>query len=277
VPELLRAERLEPRWSEAAGELAGVYDRLFRHEEAIRHRERAYAIDHLVWHLPFQAGSYLLWRADTTAARRVLGQGDPAEVTDLLTRLPNHFAGRAIWLRVLPPAVLHAKDTVTLGGYVRGDWGTPDLYHLMKARHFGLTGRPELARAHADSVIALLEPVVQRGPGTGVLAELFTPRSTLAEAYAYAARHADAARMIDAYVDARRRGPNRSSLNLPYGLVTAAYVDVLIGRRDLAVARLTEALRLPSGMFISRALLRADPSWAPLRGHPGFERLIPYR
>jgi hypothetical protein len=33
-------------------------------------------------------------------------------------------------------------------------------------------------------------------------------------------------------------------------------------------------LRLPSGQWISRALLRADASWAPLRGHPGFERLI---
>jgi hypothetical protein len=63
-------------------------------------------------------------------------------------------------------------------------------------------------------------------------------------------------------------------LNLPIALVDAAYVDVLIGRRDLAVARLEEALRLPSGTWISRALLRADPSWAPLRGHPGFERLI---
>jgi hypothetical protein len=40
------------------------------------------------------------------------------------------------------------------------------------------------------------------------------------------------------------------------------------------VARLSEALRLPSGIFISPAILRADASWAPLRGHPGFERLL---
>ena len=64
------------------------------------------------------------------------------------------------------------------------------------------------------------------------------------------------------------------ALRTPYALVTAAYVDVLVGRRDLAVARLAEALRLPAGQFISRALLRADPSWMPLRGHPGFERLV---
>jgi hypothetical protein len=46
------------------------------------------------------------------------------------------------------------------------------------------------------------------------------------------------------------------------------------GRRDEAVARLAEALRLPSGELISRNLLRRDASWEPLRGHPGFERLL---
>jgi len=43
---------------------------------------------------------------------------------------------------------------------------------------------------------------------------------------------------------------------------------------DVAVARLAEALRLPAGIFISRVILRADASWAPLRGHPGFERML---
>jgi serine/threonine protein kinase len=159
-------------------------------------------------------------------------------------------------------------------GEVRGDWGTPDLYHLMKARHFATSGTTVRTRAHADSVIALLEPVVRRGPGIGVLVDLFTPRATLAEAYAYAGRATDGARVIDQYVDAKRRRRNQSALDLPYALVTAAYVDVLIGRRDLAVAQLEEALRLPAGQWISRALLQADPSWAPLRGHPAFERLI---
>ncbi|MFN2563660.1 MAG: protein kinase [Gemmatimonadaceae bacterium] len=272
------AERLEPRWADPPGQLAGAYDRLYRHEEAIRAREREIALapsPSLAWTRTSQAASYLLWRADTAAARRELEQADDPQLVDLLVRMPTpFFTGRAIWPSVMPRAVLLARDTITRAAYIRGDWGTPDLYHLMKARHFALTGRPERARAHADSAIALIEPALRRGPGTGVLLDLFTPQSTLAEAYAYAGRPADAARVIDQYVEARRRRPNKSALNLPYGLVTAAYVDVLIGRRDLAVARLDEALRLPSGQFVSRALLRADPSWAPLRGHPGFERLI---
>jgi len=185
------------------------------------------------------------------------------------------MAGYAIWLHVFPPAVLTAKDTITLAGYVRGDWATPEFFQLMKARHFWLTGRPDRARAHADSLIALLEPVLRAGAEPLIEYGTGQPRSALAEAYAYVGRPADAARLIDAHLEKRRRGPVPSwYLNLPIALVDAAYVDVLIGRRDLAVARLEEALRLPSGTWISRALLRADPSWAPLRGHPGFERLI---
>jgi len=67
-------------------------------------------------------------------------------------------------------------------------------------------------------------------------------------------------------------------VDLSSALVAAAYVDVLLGRRDVAVARLSEAFRLPAGLHaVSRALLRADASWAPLRGHAGFERLIAER
>ena len=269
-----RVEALEPRWADAAGSVAGAYDRLFRYEEAVQAHGREIALSHEPFSYVFQAGSYLLWRADTAAARRALAEGDPDAVADLLTRLPSHFAGRMIWRDVVPATVLRAKDTITLAGYTRGDWGTPDLYHLMKTRHFAMSGAAARSRAHADSVIALLEPVVRRGPGVGVLVDIFTPRATLAEAYAYGGRATDGARVIDQYVDAKRRQRNQSALDLPYALVTAAYVDVLIGRRDLAVARLEEALRLPSGQWISRALLRADPSWAPLRGHPAFERLV---
>ena len=271
-----RAAQLEPRSSVAAGAIAAVYDRLFRYEEALPLREREVALSppHAFGHL-FLAASHLLWRGDTAAARRALERGDSRQVIDLLTRMPSHFAGRAIWVHVVPPAVLAAKDTLTLAGYLRGDWGTPDLFHLMKARHFALTGRPQRARAHADSIIALVEPTLGDGPGAGAFLDLFSQRTTLAEAYAYAGRKADAARLIDRHLEDMRRSPvAKWALRVPYALVTAAYVDVLIGRRDIAVTRLEEALRLPSGQFISPALLRADPSWAPLRGHPGFERLI---
>jgi hypothetical protein len=97
-------------------------------------------------------------------------------------------------------------------------------------------------------------------------------RLALAEADAELGRTADAAREADRVV------AQASAMDLPAALTVAAYVDVLIGRRDSAVARLTKALQLPAGQIsVSRAMLRADPSWAPLRGHPGFESLIAER
>jgi serine/threonine-protein kinase len=269
-----RIEALEPRWADGPGQISGAYRRLGRYDESVRAGERLLALSPTAgyWDL-LQAGTHLLWKGDTVTARRVIMTGPTRPAIDELVRLPSPFIGRAIWLSVFPPAVLRAKDTITLAGYTRGDWGTPDLYHLMTARHFALTGRKARARAHADSVIALLEPALRRGPGTAVFLGMFTPRASIAEAYAYMGRSADAARAIDEYVADQRRDPSKSAFGLPLALVTAAYVDVLIGRRDAAVARLKEALPLQQ-QWISRALLRADPSWAPLHGHAGFERLI---
>ena len=279
VESFRRAAELEPRWAGPVGQLAGTYDQLSRHEEAIRTREREIALEPRgVWSYVAQAESYMLWRGDTAAARHTLARGDPAAIIELLTRVPLLSAGRAIWLSLVPPAVLVAKDTLTLAGFQTDHWGTGaarDVFHLVKARHFAVTGRPALARAHADSIIALLEPALRRGPGSSFFFGLYSQAATLAEAYAYVGRWSDAARTIDRNVDDARQGRGApEALRPPTTLVTAAYVDVLIGRKDLAVARLEEALRLPSGMWISRALLRADPWWAPLRGHPGFERLI---
>ena len=130
VPHYERASRIEPRWADTHASLAGALDRLYRHADAIPVRERHLALANHPWAAVFAAASYLLWQADTAAARRVLARGEPAQVQDLLTRLASHFAGRAIWVGVVPQAVLAAKDTITRAAYVRGDWGTPDLYHL---------------------------------------------------------------------------------------------------------------------------------------------------
>ena len=110
---------------------------------------------------------------------------------------------------MLPPAVLATQDTMTLAGFLR-EGQTPDLYHLMKSAALWMTGRPARARAHADSIIALLAPALRRGADTASSFGLFTRRTTLAEAYAYAGRPDDAAPLLDSYVaDVRRGGAAR--------------------------------------------------------------------
>jgi serine/threonine-protein kinase len=267
-----RAATLDPRSPGPVERVAALNQRAYRYAESVRYREREFALD------PGAVISYwnymmchLSWRVDTAAARRVAERGGPA-LGGLLIRLTNDGGMAALWHQVLGPAVWQARDTLSLAGYSAGDGGLPpELYLLMKLRHFALSGRPDRARAYADSAVAQLEPALRRAPDV-TLYQTYSRRAILAEAYARLGRAADAGREIDRYLAEVRAG--RHPNDVPNALVNAAYVDVLSGRRDEAVARLTEALRRAGGMFISRALLRAEPSWAPLRGHPGFERLL---
>ncbi len=267
-----RAATLDPRSPGPVERIATLNQRAYRYAESFRYRERELALDpeQTVSYWNYMM-SYLGWRADTAAARRVAERGGPA-LAGMLVRVPNDGGMAVLWHHVLGPAVWRARDTLSLAGYSAGDGGLPpELYFLMKLRHFALTDRPGRVRAYADSAIAQLEPALRRAPDV-TLYQTYSRRVILAEAYARAGRAADAGREIDRYL-AEVRTEHRPS-DVPNALVNAAYVDVLSGRRDEAVARLAEALRLPAGIFISRALLRADASWAPLRGHPGFERLL---
>jgi len=267
-----RAATLDPRSTGPLERIATLHQRAYRYAESVRYRERELALD------PGATISYwnymmchLSWRVDTAAARRVAERGGPA-LEGMLVRISNDGGMAALWHQTLGAAVWRARDTLSFAAYSAGDGGLPpELYFLMKFRHFALTGRPERMHAYADSAAALLEPALRRAPDV-TLYQTYSRRSILAEAYARLGRAADAGREIDRYVAEVRAGPRRN--DLPNALVNAAYVRVLSGRRDEAVARLSEALRLPAGIFISPAILRADASWAPLRGHPGFERLL---
>jgi serine/threonine-protein kinase len=267
-----RATTLDPRSPGPFERVATLHQRAYRYAESVRYRERELALDPeaIISYWNYMM-SQLAWRADTAAARRVARRGGPV-LEGMLVRLPNDGGMAALWHQVLGPAAWRARDTLSFAGYSAGDGELPpELFLLMKLRHFGLTGRPERVRAYADTAVAQLEPALRRAPDV-TLYQTYSRRSILAEAYARLGRAADAGREIERYLAEVRAGPRANQV--PNALVNAAYVHLLAGQRDEAMARLSEALRLPSGIFISPAILRADASWAPLRGHPGFERLL---
>ena len=271
-----QAVSLNPRSSRAVGRLAELYDRTFQYELAIRTREKEIALtpsNPLAY--AAQAYSYLLWRGDTAAARHMLERGGPKLESHWLVWFPSlQDMSPTLSEAILPRSSLSARDTVTLAGFLGTEHIlTADVYHLMKMRHFALTGRRDLARVHADSLVILLAPAL-RTPGDEW--PLFrSQRAALAEAYVFVGRRADATREVTRVVEDAERAPNAP--NLPAALASAAYIDVLVGRYPSAVERLAAALRLPAGMTISRGVLRAEPSWAPLRGRPDFERLLAER
>jgi len=270
-----RAMELDPLAVNEWKDLAGDLDRLYRHEQAVKARERELEVTpNSDVAFAVQASSYLLWRADTAAARQTLERGSVA--LPWVVRLPSGTAGISIWAHATPSTVLRARDTLTLAGYLAGPGGiAPELYHLLKLRHLAQSGHTDGARAHAESLVVRLAPVLRDNDDTPLFFWWFSHRSILAEAYATLGRTTEAAREADVYVaDARRTRSEASPEQLCHALHNAAYVDVLIGRKKVATAFLTEALSLPCGHRISRALLRADSAWAPLWNVPAFARLI---
>jgi serine/threonine-protein kinase len=55
-------------------------------------------------------------------------------------------------------------------------------------------------------------------------------------------------------------------------VIAVALIYGKVGKQAEAVERLEYLLSIPS--LVSKARLRTDPRWAPLRGYPPFERLI---
>ena len=271
---LERGESLDPQSPEWPADRSGILTALGRYEQAINAREREIALspDNIIAYAA-QATTYLLWRADTAAAHRTLERAGAPLGTAVLARLPDMNVAQGLWDAVLPTEVLHGQDTLTFQGFAAGGDTTRELFYFMKLRHFARAHRSEMVHAYADSVIALLEPSLRVRPElwTGRLWR-FTRPAMLAEAYVYRGRKDEAARVVERFLNQGLSG--RESLTTSFWPADAAYVEALAGRNDEAVAHLGAALQMQSGFVVSRALLRADPTWAPLRGNPGFERLL---
>jgi TolB-like protein len=65
---------------------------------------------------------------------------------------------------------------------------------------------------------------------------------------------------------------SKEAFDGPYRLEDLARIYAAVGERDAAVELLRQLLAMP--FDLAAPALRIDPAWAPLRGHPGFERLI---
>jgi len=57
-------------------------------------------------------------------------------------------------------------------------------------------------------------------------------------------------------------------------LVGLAQIEAHTGQREEAVKILRQLLRIPAGDEISVARLKIDPVWDPIRGDPGFQKLL---
>ncbi|MFL5515238.1 MAG: protein kinase domain-containing protein [Gemmatimonadales bacterium] len=142
-----------------------------------------------------------------------------------------------------------------------GDEGT---WGIVLAQTAWLRGDRARARALADTARAGFVRTLEGTPTD--------PQRTviLALALAYAGQKPQAletARRAEELI-----GTVRDDYTVPYLRHVLARIYVLTGERDKAVDQLEKLLARP--YFATRAWLRIDPSFAPLKGYPRFDKLV---
>lgn len=124
--------------------------------------------------------------------------------------------------------------------------------------------RPELAQVYADSLLRAGRDIVRSRE------QDYQLHGGVAWLNAILGRH------DIAVAEARRTMElmpiTRDAVEWGEAVRRAAGIYVRAGQMDAAVDALEALLGAPS--WISIAALRTDPQWAPLRGHPRFERLV---
>jgi tetratricopeptide (TPR) repeat protein len=138
----------------------------------------------------------------------------------------------------------------------RGTWG------LALAEAYALRGNQPRARLYADSARLGLEENVRRAPNDP------WAHTYLGVALAYLGRKLAAIREGERGVALNAK----DRLNGPHNVHQLVRIYLLLGEPEKALDELEPLLKVPH--WLSPGWLKIDPTFAPLRGNPRFERLV---
>jgi TolB-like protein/tetratricopeptide (TPR) repeat protein len=252
-----RAYALDPRSVGVAGSLAQTLLWLRRYAEAHAPADRALALAPSAPNLVEYKAMIYLAQGDLAQARavvrRALEQVEPATLAawfgwswDLYWALDE--PEQQLLLR-LPPSVYDNN---------RATWG------LVLAQTYQLRGDQARARIYADSARLAFEEQLRGVPHDAQLHALY------GLALAYWGRKADAVREGARAVALTPLGEQAA-----YGAYVRhqlARIYLLVGEPEKALDQLEPLLKIP--YYLSPGWLKIDPTFAPLRGNPRFERLV---
>jgi TolB-like protein/tetratricopeptide (TPR) repeat protein len=257
------AATLDPRSAAAAGGLSGLLIELRRYPEARSEAERGLAFAPGDLNLIDIRAVSLLAGGDSVGARAAMRDVPPTLdrarlIVYVTTRWPDMCWALDSADRM---QALTAMRTAAFDNDA-GQWG------LVRSQLHWLSGDAVQARAYADSARAAFEAQIRAGPETNFQ-------------HLYRGIALAALGQRTAAVQEGERGfqmslaTNDQYFNIPIARHVLAQIYVKAGERAQAIAELDTLLAKP--YFVSRAWLRLDPEWAPLRDDPAFQRLLATR
>jgi len=140
----------------------------------------------------------------------------------------------------------------------RGTWG------IVRAQTYYLRGNPAQARVYADSARLAFEEQLRATPDDGQL-HVFQGL-----ALAYLGRKAEA--IAEGQRAVALWPISRNAYQGPYIQHQLVRIYLLVGEPEKALDQLEPLLKMP--YYLSSGWLRIDPTFAPLKGNPRFERLV---
>jgi tetratricopeptide (TPR) repeat protein len=207
-------------------------------------------------------------QARVTGAMTYLAQGDLERARQVIRDTPQEVDPTALvayvatywdlyWLLDDQQQALLLRLTPNAFDGDRGTWG------IVMAQTYALRGDPLRARTYADSSRQGFEAELRETPDDA------QRHVILGLALAYLGRSAEAVREGERGVSLMPL--SRDAFFGAYMQHQLARIYILVGQYDKALDWLEPLLKVP--YYLSPGWLRIDPTFAPLRGNPRFERL----
>jgi hypothetical protein len=137
------------------------------------------------------------------------------------------------------------------------------IWSIVRAQVYGWRGDSALARVWGDTAAREFGAQVRANPDDAQRHAFY------GLSLAYAGVHADA--IVEGERGVALLPVERDAVNGPYQLHLLARIYLLAGEREKALDLLEQLLARP--YYLSPGWLRVDPTFAPLKGNPRFERL----
>jgi tetratricopeptide (TPR) repeat protein len=252
-----RGAALDPRSPNAARRHALALFNLRRYPEAEAAQARALALAPTDLTIIHQGAMLALAQGDLARAQRIARTVTPgvdsAEQAVQFARFEE-----LAWL--LSDAQQRQLLTLSPSAFEgdRANWS------LVRTQVHALRGETALARTYADSARLAYEETIRSTPDAGQQYGL------LCLALAFQGRKDDAIRAGQRGVELLPM--SRDAYIGPYVQLLLARAHMMAGNYDKAVELLKPLVEVPNNL--SRAWLRVDPTFDPLRKNPGFQRLV---